>query len=628
MKLSAVCLSLLLVAGLGASFLANLHAAITAEQRKEIGEIRKELDKVKGLVSKKKLDEADKILTESEQKLKKIALDAAVKENDPALAPLFRSLELNKQSVEKKKGGPAGISFAKEVAPIISRACGNCHGSNNPRGGLRMDTFAGMERGGTSGPLLTIGNPNLSRIVLRITQSGNNRMPRGEAPLPAADIQKIAAWIAQGAKFDGESKDTPIEDLAAQLSGEAVQIVKATGNEKVSFVRDIAPFMANLCVNCHGGPMPRAGFSLDTFEKLMRGGRNGRVIIPGNSADSRLWHLVGLQDPIKMPQGQALITRSNHRNLQTWIDEGAKFDGEDAKARLASLVPTTENAKAKELATLNATDFLKLRKDRIAELWKLGLPNEKSTQVEGKEVIVVGNTSEARLKEISDWAEDDAKMLKRTFNDKGETIWRGKLALFIFKDRFTYQEFTRTTAGFDPPSEATGHARVTASTMEDAYVCLPDIGDSPSETSPGLRAAMLDHVTAAMLLRSPRKVSDWIARGTGLALAARANSKNPYFAGITDAAKESVKGVDLNNPNDLFDDGRFSPAEVGPVGYTLVTHMLALGGDQKFVAFLNQMQTGTALNAALTSVYSSGTTALARSYLTALANTKPAVKKK
>ena len=86
-----------------------------------------------------------------------------------------------------------------------------------------------------------------------------------------------------------------------------VVVAKPTGTETVSFKNDIAPFMTNLCLRCHGGNNPRSGFSLETFEKLLQGGDSGRVVLPGNLDGSRLWDLVGKQDPIKMPMGQARI---------------------------------------------------------------------------------------------------------------------------------------------------------------------------------------------------------------------------------------------------------------------------------------------------------------------------------
>src|SRR6185369_6497595 len=60
------------------------------------------------------------------------------------------------------------------------------------------------------------------------------------------------------------------------------------GKETVSFTKDIAPFMVNLCLNCHSGKNPRSGFSLETYELLMKGGKSGRVVLAGNTKDSRL----------------------------------------------------------------------------------------------------------------------------------------------------------------------------------------------------------------------------------------------------------------------------------------------------------------------------------------------------
>src|SRR5579863_7520937 len=58
------------------------------------------------------------------------------------------------------------------------------------------------------------------------------------------------------------------------------------GKETVSFTKDIAPFMVNLCLNCHSGKNPRSGFSLETYELLMKGGKSGRVVLAGNAEDS------------------------------------------------------------------------------------------------------------------------------------------------------------------------------------------------------------------------------------------------------------------------------------------------------------------------------------------------------
>src|SRR5262249_12935817 len=142
--------------------------------------------------------------------------------------------------------------------------------------------------------------------------------------------------------------------------------------------------------------------------------------------------------------------------------------------------------------------------------------------------ISMGNVGEARLKQVGDWAHADAEVLRRVFKVKEPLIWRGKLSIFVFKDRYSYAEFAQTNERVEVPAETKGHARVTA-TESDAYVALQDIGDSATEELPGVRTLLLSLMTEGLLQRSANKVPDWAARGTGLALAGKSDRKSPYF---------------------------------------------------------------------------------------------------
>ncbi|MGE5194723.1 MAG: hypothetical protein ACM3U2_19705, partial [Deltaproteobacteria bacterium] len=319
----------------------------------------------------------------------------------------------------------------------------------------------------------------------------------------------------------------------------------------------------------------------------------------------------GEQDPIKMPPGQALITRTNHSNLRTWIEEGAKFDGPDPKAPIRSLVLTDEQKRAKALAALSPEEFAKHRKDRATRLWTAAFPNEAATEHESEAFLVLGNVGEVRLKQVADWCRADADVLHRVFKVRESLIWRGKLIVFVFKDRFSYAEFTQTNERVDVPAETTGHSRVTAS-EDEAYIALQDIGDNPSEDSPGVRTQLMGLLTEALLQRSANRVPDWAARGTGLALSARSDPKNPYFRGLNAGAHEALRAID--KPEDLFANGTFSSADLAPVGYTLVTHMIKTGGEAYFVSFLDRLRAGKPLNDALKEIYATDPPTLARSY--------------
>jgi hypothetical protein len=359
----------------------------------------------------------------------------------------------------------------------------------------------------------------------------------------------------------------------------------------------------------------------------MKGGKSGRVGLPGNTEDSRMWHLVGKQDPIKMPPGQILITPTNHSNLKTWIEEGARFDGPDPKAPIRSLVLTDEQKRARELAKLTPDEFAKRRKDRASQLWTAAFPNDAAVEYENDAYIVMGNVGEARLKQVADWAQSEGEVLRRAFKVKEPLIWRGKLIVFVFKDRFSYAEFAQTNERVDVPAETKGHSRVTPG-EDEAYLAMQDIGDSPAEDSPGVRTQLMGLLAEALLQRSANRVPDWAARGTGLALAAKSDAKNAYFRGLNAAAHEALRAVD--KPDELFANGTFSSTDLAPIGYTLVTHMIKAGGEPYFVSFLDQLRAGKSLNDALKEIYATDTAALARSYqlfVESLPGSKTSVKK-
>lgn len=612
----------------------ELPSAITAEHQKQIAEIRKELTRIQGLIAKKEVDEAEQALNEAEKKLRQIAKDAEIDENHKLIAGLLKQIELKKGTLQKKHSGAdgkgGGISFEKEVAPILVARCLTCHGETDPRADLRLNTFGGIVQG-CGGKLVVPGNPNASMLVRRITASGNQRMPRGGDPLSADEIRRITAWIAGGAKFTGDNA-TPLADLASPTGGAPagpVTINKPVGGERVSFVRDIAPFMTNLCLGCHSGNGQGArqtGFSIETFERLMRGGRGGPVVLPGNLKESRLWHLVGEQDPIKMPPGQALITRTNWNNLKAWIEEGAKFDGTDAQVRapFRSLVPSAEEVRAKELAALTPEELEQRRKDRAAELWHAALRSETPIEQGSDEFLFVGNAAEARIAEIRGWAAEDVSTLRKTFSIKESPIWRGKLIVFVFKDRFSYAEFVLTNEKAEVPAEIKGHVRVNFA-QDQVYLCLEDAGDTPADDFPGTRAMLLNLLTEAILKRTPGSIPDWAARGMGLTLAARHDPKNAYFKGLPGAAHEVVK--DFAKPQDLLNNGAVSAADLPAVGYSLVTYMMKVGNEAQFVRFLGLLSSGKSLPESLKTIYGADPDSLARGYLGSLGSARPASKK-
>ena len=114
----------------------------------------------------------------------------------------------------------------------------------------------------------------------------------------------------------------------------------------VDFAKDVWPILKDRCVQCHNADKHKSGFVLTTRERVLAGGDSGKVVIPGKSAESRLFRLVAGTDPdSKMPSEGPALTATQVGVLKSWIDQGAKWDdsvaiaGANAKSKHWSFQP-------------------------------------------------------------------------------------------------------------------------------------------------------------------------------------------------------------------------------------------------------------------------------------------------
>lgn len=92
--------------------------------------------------------------------------------------------------------------YARHIYPIFDARCVVCHGQQKVKGGLRVDSYDLLMRGGTSGAVIIPGRPERSILLQRITLPPDHKkfMPgEGKPPLKPEEIAWIRAWIAQGA---------------------------------------------------------------------------------------------------------------------------------------------------------------------------------------------------------------------------------------------------------------------------------------------------------------------------------------------------------------------------------------------------------------------------------------------
>lgn len=100
--------------------------------------------------------------------------------------------------------------------------------------------------------------------------------------------------------------------------------------EPVSFSQNVKPIIDQNCLACHkegGAGFEASGFSMVSYDDLMKGTKFGPMIISGDSAGSNMIVLMeGRADPsISMPHGSMdPIRKAEIDTVRLWIDQGAR----------------------------------------------------------------------------------------------------------------------------------------------------------------------------------------------------------------------------------------------------------------------------------------------------------------
>ncbi len=90
--------------------------------------------------------------------------------------------------------------FEKQVRPILIERCYECHSQEKKiKGGLRLDTKAGWEQGGDSGPAIVPGNPDASLAIKAIRYTDHDLQMPPKTKLSDTEIETLTQWVKRGA---------------------------------------------------------------------------------------------------------------------------------------------------------------------------------------------------------------------------------------------------------------------------------------------------------------------------------------------------------------------------------------------------------------------------------------------
>lgn len=122
-----------------------------------------------------------------------------------------------------------------------------------------------------------------------------------------------------------------------------VLVMAEEQQQPVSFQNDVAPILVERCLGCHNADTTEGEYSMATVDLVMKGGEKGAAIEPGKPESSLLWQmLVGKAEP-RMPFEEDPLPAEMIAKIDTWIRQGAKFDGPNRETPLEEMVPRSDS---------------------------------------------------------------------------------------------------------------------------------------------------------------------------------------------------------------------------------------------------------------------------------------------
>ena len=107
----------------------------------------------------------------------------------------------------------------------------------------------------------------------------------------------------------------------------------AAAKDGVTYAADIQPIFDKSCYPCHGPktPKPKGGLRVDSLALVLKGSKDGAVVVAGNIAKSPLLgdvaHLGDRDDYMPPPKNKGHIEPLSKEQvglIRAWIEQGAK----------------------------------------------------------------------------------------------------------------------------------------------------------------------------------------------------------------------------------------------------------------------------------------------------------------
>lgn len=123
----------------------------------------------------------------------------------------------------------------------------------------------------------------------------------------------------------------PLKNIFSDDSDATTSAIKPIANvqEAVAYSDVVKPILETKCYSCHGANKQKGGLRMDDSLKLMKGGKDGKVIEAGDADGSEMIKRLLLptdNDDHMPPKEKSQLTEQQVALLHWWISNGAAFD--------------------------------------------------------------------------------------------------------------------------------------------------------------------------------------------------------------------------------------------------------------------------------------------------------------
>ena len=115
--------------------------------------------------------------------------------------------------------------FEREVRPLLIEKCFKCHGEEQAKSQLRLDSRAAVLLGGKRGPAAIAGKPDESRLLEAVRRDGKLRMPPSGA-LSGDEIAALSRWIELGLPWPASVPSTGAAASPSDAAADPTRLVE------------------------------------------------------------------------------------------------------------------------------------------------------------------------------------------------------------------------------------------------------------------------------------------------------------------------------------------------------------------------------------------------------------------